>query len=217
VQTWYFDLDGTLLDFSVPFEIIYERALARLGLEPRGFETFDERFGEVFGNVAEPYTQAIAAIDLAVEPAAFSETLIETEIDHAVAAPGAGAILESLSSAGHQVGILTNGLGRVQRGKLETVGLADRVDAVVVSSEVGAWKPDADIYRLAEERLAADEYTFVADDLERDLVPALECGWRGVYVGPDAEGLEASGPGGDLEARLSQVETLEAITSLDQW
>jgi hypothetical protein len=52
-----------------------------------------------------------------------------------------------------------------------------------LSREVGVRKPETGIYRVAEERLSADDYAFVAGDLARDIRPAVERGWRGVYIG----------------------------------
>ncbi|WP_435346760.1 HAD family hydrolase [Haloarchaeobius sp. HRN-SO-5] len=81
--------------------------------------------------------------------------------------------------------LLTNGLTSLQREKLDAVGLLEYFDAVVVSQAVDAWKPDREIYEIAESRLPGEAYTFVADDYERDLAPAVELGWDAVLVGDD--------------------------------
>jgi putative hydrolase of the HAD superfamily len=50
--------------------------------------------------------------------------------------------IEAARSAGLRVGILTNGPSAWQRRKLELTGIGDAVDAVAISAELGAAKPD---------------------------------------------------------------------------
>ena len=198
----YFDLDGTLVEYDVPYPTIYETALERLGVEPRRSSPFSERFFEVFGAVDDPYAVAIESTAVDVDPTAFSETIVETEIEHTEAVTGSNEVLETLSDE-YRLGVLTNGLGPVQRAKLEAVGLDAPLETIVVADEVDAWKPEPTIYRVAEDRLPADSYTFVADDLERDVVPAIDCGWRGVYVGTSASEVDTA------QANLTSIERLE--------
>ena len=184
MHTVYFDLDGTLVEFDRPYARLYERALERLGVDAHEGDVYAERFFEVLGEAADPYATAIEATNVAVDPVAFSESIRTVEVEHTVAVPGAFAVLESLRGT-RALGVLTNGLGDLQRAKLEAVDLVTLLDDIVVADEVGAWKPDPELYRVAEDRLPATTYTFVADDLERDVRPAIECGWRGIYVDPE--------------------------------
>ncbi len=205
-HTCYVDLDGTLCTYDVPFSTIYGRALERLDVENAGFDAFSRHFFDVFGEASDPYATAIAATDVPVDPQSFSDSLATTEIDHTVALPGAARLLEHLGDT-HQVGVLTNGRSSLQREKLHAIGLEGAVDALIVSSAVGAWKPDPRIYEIAEERLPADSYTFVSDDLERDLVPALERGWTGIHVTDGREQSPSLDPA--LGSRVHTATTLE--------
>ena len=78
--------------------------------------------------------------------------------------------------------MLTNGLGRVQRRKLAAHGLGEFFDAVVVSHEIGALKPDPSIFAAVTERLPADSHVYVADSVTDDIEPANEAGFRTVHV-----------------------------------
>lgn len=180
----YFDLDGTLVEYDAPFADIYAAALADLGVEPRGLESYSEAFFDVLGDVPDPFAAAIESTAVDVDPAAFSDALVAAEADHVVTTPGVPAVIERLREE-YRLGVLTNGVGRAQRGKLDAAGLTASFDTVVVSGEVGARKPAPEIYRVAAERLPGDRHTFVADSLERDVLPAVEAGWRGIYVGDD--------------------------------
>lgn len=183
----YVDLDGTLIEYEEPFPRIYADALESLEAEPRGLEAYSETFFEALGDVEDPFAEAIEETDVPVDPGAFGDAMVEREVEAVRAVPGAADVLDTLA-ADRRVGVLTNGVGRLQRAKLEAVGLADAVETVVVSGEVGASKPEPGIYRIAEDRLPAASYAFVADDVERDLRPAIERGWHGVYVGEDDPG-----------------------------
>ncbi|MFC4358597.1 HAD family hydrolase [Halobium salinum] len=186
MPTCYFDLDGTLVEYDAPFADVLSDAFAAVGVDADRtlLETYSEAFFDVLGDADDPFAAAIDRTDAGVDPAAFSDAMVRTEAEHTVVVDGADAVLDTLSGE-WRLGVLTNGFGPAQRAKLETVGLTDRFESVVVSGEVGARKPEPAIYRAAEGRLAADSYVFVADDLERDVLPAVDCGWRGVLVGDD--------------------------------
>lgn len=62
-----------------------------------------------------------------------------------------------LRGAGHRVAVVTNGVSHQQRGKIERCGLAEHVDAVVVSGEEGVEKPDPRLLEIALERLGAND------------------------------------------------------------
>jgi len=67
-------------------------------------------------------------------------------------------------------------------------GLADLVDATVVSYEVGGHKTDGDPYEAVRDRLAADEYVMVGDSYAADVEAAREAGFVPVHYedeGPD--------------------------------
>jgi putative hydrolase of the HAD superfamily len=59
--------------------------------------------------------------------------------------------------------------------------IADAVDVMVLSCEVGLAKPDPRIYRLTAERLGVPpEAAVFVDDIERNVIAAREVGMRGV-------------------------------------
>lgn len=73
-------------------------------------------------------------------------------------------------------------MGTVQRDKLRRHDLLERLDAVVVSYEVGAHKPDPEVFERARDRIDADRYAMVGDDYESDVAPAQELGFEGIHV-----------------------------------
>lgn len=111
---------------------------------------------------------------------------------------GAVALLESLRARGLRTAIVSNFDARLP-SILAGLGLAERLDAIVLPCTAGAAKPDPAIFRCALEtlRVAPQEALFVGDDAERDLDGARRAGLRAVHVGSLAtlDALEIPGGG----------------------
>ena len=80
-------------------------------------------------------------------------------------------LLRDLRDAGVPVGVVTNGPTAGQWDKLRRTGVADLVDAAVVSQEFGVNKPDPSIFRRALELIGAEpsETIFVGDNPVNDI------------------------------------------------
>lgn len=184
----YFDLDGTLVHHTASFEAMFDAARDELEIPARDglHERYVTAFLDYFANCHErPYRAAMddvcAEFDLSVDGETFAAARIEAELERTDLADGARELLADLETD-HSLGILTNGVGRVQREKLRRHGLAEFFDATVVSCDVGVGKPDAEIFEIARTELSGEEYAFVADDLERDVLPAQAAGFTGIWL-----------------------------------
>lgn len=80
--------------------------------------------------------------------------------------------------------LVTNGLGELQREKIEAVRLEEWFGDIAISGEVGSWKPDPGIFRhaLALAKAAPDEALMVGDSQERDIQGARALGIRAVWI-----------------------------------
>jgi putative hydrolase of the HAD superfamily len=96
------------------------------------------------------------------------------------------ALLESLRSRGLKLGLVSNAFdpGWLLRRDLEQMGIAERIDFAVFSSEVGKRKPHPEIFERALTALdaAADESLFVGDRLLEDVRGACELGMTTVQA-----------------------------------
>ena len=127
-----------------------------------------------------PYAELLAELGVD-DPDAFIDA--EHEVwrpAHEVLA-SAQALLESLRSLGLKTGIVANSWpdpGRVLRADAASFGLADRLDVMVFSDEVGVRKPDPAIYRFCCRQLGVEpsEAMHVGDDLENDVRGAAAAG-----------------------------------------
>lgn len=185
----WFDLDGTLLAID-DYAVILERACASVGIDGEERTTFVEAYDDEFLDALrslrpEPYRHAasagVAAADASADPEAFVEALLDAEC---AGSRVPDAVRETLATLGEEytLGVLTNGVNEWQRQKLAHHALDELVDAVVVSEEAGAHKPDRAVFDLAADRLAADERWMVGDDREADVDGARAAGWNAVHV-----------------------------------
>lgn len=96
------------------------------------------------------------------------------------------ALLESLRSRGLRLGLVSNAFDPawLLHRDLEQMGLAERLDFAVFSSEVGKRKPHPEIFERALEALgvAPEETLFVGDRLFEDVRGASELGMATVQA-----------------------------------
>ncbi|MEV4616530.1 HAD-IA family hydrolase [Kitasatospora sp. NPDC049258] len=99
--------------------------------------------------------------------------------------PGALDALGRLRAGGWTVVVLTNGYTAIQGAKLARTGLLGAVDAVCISEEAGARKPDPEIFRVAARRsghdLAAGAW-MVGNNPATDILGAQAAGVRSIWI-----------------------------------
>jgi putative hydrolase of the HAD superfamily len=189
-----FDWGGTLLSFEWDDGLLaagHRAALAAIGREDESLE-FTRRF------VAEklPALRADGAPARIDYPALLRDLLAPLsgaeldrflEAEHAAWRPartlvgGAHALLESLCDRGLRLAVVANSWPeppRLVRRELEELGIAARVDAIVLSGEVGVRKPDPAIFERALDELRVDPHDalFVGDRLVEDVAGAAAVG-----------------------------------------
>jgi putative hydrolase of the HAD superfamily len=100
--------------------------------------------------------------------------------------PAAHALLDALRKRGLKLALVSNTAQRewLLRPVFERQGLAERVDAIVLSSEVGKRKPHPVIFQRALEELGVrgEECLFVGDRLYNDVRGASELGMATVQA-----------------------------------
>lgn len=86
--------------------------------------------------------------------------------------------------ATRRIGLITNGPADVQRAKIALLEVEPLFDFILVSEEVGSWKPEPEIFHRALELGQADPAgaIFVGDSVEHDMVGALGVGIGTVWV-----------------------------------
>jgi len=186
VTTGYlFDLDETLVTYEPEVPGIFRNACETAGVEPitDALDTIGSGYVETFVEFEEsPYVGAARAAreaGLDVDPERFAEIYVEAELEATHVPEGIPDLLASLE----RVGVVTNGYGPVQRRKLAAFGLDAHVDAVVCADDVEAFKPADEPFDAVADAVGTEEYVMVGDNVDYDIRPAAERGYRTVFVG----------------------------------
>jgi 2-haloacid dehalogenase len=213
-----FDLNGTLVDPGVLAQPLGDSADA----EELVLDTLDIAAAQA---MAITITGRRATFAELLE-AALRRELARTGRDQALAAhamgllgsmPGyleAPAALERLRGEGMRLGVLTQSAAEAADQVLRFAGLRDRLDVVVGADEVGAFKPDARMYRTALERTGAHaaEVCMVSAHWW-DVLGAGSAGLRTGWVARRERVLLSTVPGPDVRGR-DLAEVADAIVAL---
>lgn len=99
---------------------------------------------------------------------------------------GAKGAVKAISRQGLHLGVVTNGIDRVQRRRLRASELMDHFKVVVTSERAGVTKPDPRIIEIALKRLRVrpDEAVYVGDDPHVDGLAANRASVPFVWFNP---------------------------------
>ena len=198
IEAVLFDWNNTLVAFEWDDELVEAGHRAGLG---RDDPEFTARWRErMLGgdNGDRPYAEILAELGVG-DP----DTFIDAEHEvwrpaHTVLASGQ-ALLDSLRTRGIRTGLVANSWpdpGRVLRRDAEAFGLADRLDVLVFSQEVGVRKPAPGIFLHACRELGVEPFAtmYVGDNLVTDVQGAANVGMTTVqalwFRADDTPGIE---------------------------
>lgn len=208
-----FDLDGTLAVTRRDRATLLREAVEAVGGPPISREEYVRAHdADLATETREPIFAAIVdEYDAAVDPGALAAAYrerVEAALDPVA---GAAGLVERLR-AEYRVGLLTDGPLRAQRGKIRRLGWTDLFDAVVVTGDLPAGKPDGRAFEalLAELDAPAGATAYVGDHPRMDVGGAADAGLLAVQVtyedGPDPHpDAAATVPRGALAAELPGV------------
>jgi HAD superfamily hydrolase (TIGR01549 family) len=100
--------------------------------------------------------------------------------------PHAHEVIESLASRHVALCLVTNGISRVQRGRIASAGIAALFTAIVISEEVGCAKPDLRYFQLAVKAIGREphELLCVGDSPSADVAGARAAGIDACWFNP---------------------------------
>ena len=148
-STILFDFDHTLFDSDASELASFESALTDAGVpEPlRYLEPYQGINRWLWAEVeaGKRHADTVARVrferlaeeqSLDIDPAATAEAFRAGMGDNGSLYPGARAILEELSALA-RLALVTNGIGRIQRARIERCGITDLFDAIVGKRHAG--------------------------------------------------------------------------------
>lgn len=98
-------------------------------------------------------------------------------------------IMEYFKNRGIKIGVCTDLTTHIQHRKLNCLGVAKYVDAIVTSEEAGAEKPNRKMFDLILNKLKVlpEESWFVGDSLKKDIKGAAAVGMTPFWIGGKKE------------------------------
>jgi putative hydrolase of the HAD superfamily len=113
------------------------------------------------------------------------------------------------------IGLVTNGPTAIQGPKIALLHLDRVFDVIVVSEDVGAWKPDPAIFRIALERVGVvpEAAVYVGDSAEHDVPGAHAAGMRAVWLNRNGIAWPGARP---PDAEIRDLRALLPLIGLDR-
>lgn len=202
-----FDLDYTLAVPDRDREALLREAAAAVGAP----EVTREAYLAAHAEHLTEETRAPVFASLVDDPG-LAEALAAAYRERVTASlelvPGVAGLLDDLRGR-YRVAILTNGPTVAQREKVAALGIAERVDVVLVSGDLPAGKPDRRAFEALCDAVDAPpaRVAHVGDDPEADVGGASAAGLRTVQVlAEDGHG-DGSDPRADAHVWRSVLPT----------
>ena len=192
VKAVFFDFDDTLQSRKGAYRLYCEAFLRRyfpsIGEKER-LQKLDEMEALVDGGYKdrEVYFPELIALWGWENHPPLQELYDSFNLDfgkYIVLLPGAVDTLKELKRRGYLLGAVTNGGSSLQNIKLDTAGIRDLFDVVVVSGDIGVYKPDRRIFDEAARRLGLEnrQVLFVGDHPVNDIDGALGAGMYAIRM-----------------------------------
>lgn len=192
IKAVIFDLDDTLLDRRTTFGTscggMADYLIKWKYLEPEQREDFIDYMQVKDKNGDCPrdtlFENAVQAWGMTCDADVLYDHYVANYPKYSVEEPGAVDLLTALKESGLMLGMITNGVSAIQRGKLKKLDMEKWFgDALIVTGEVGVHKPDKEVFLIECERLGVkpEECVFVGDNLVNDIAGAENAGMKAIW------------------------------------
>ena len=130
---------------------------------------------------------------------------------HIVMLDGALDVLNEIKKRGYVLGCITNGVSSLQNIKLDTAGIREMFDVVVVSGDIGIYKPDRRIFDEAIRRAGIEnsQALYVGDHPVNDIQGALGADMKAVRM--NYGDFKGKGLG---QATVAEIESIRELLDL---
>ena len=191
VSAVVFDFDYTLTVPDRPRQEVLDEATAAVGAPDLSREAYLEAHSRHLDTETRtPIFAELLGEDSEIDPAALADAYREKVAESLRPVAGVSDLLADLREE-YALGLLTNGPADAQQSKLDRFGWIDCFDAVVITGNLDAGKPDERAFRAVLDELGVEPEAavYVGDDPEADVEGAKAAGMRAVQVvfdgGPD--------------------------------
>ena len=131
------------------------------------------------------FEEFLGSLGVDADPGELAVRYAEELGGHGELYPGANELLDAAASVA-VLGLVTNGLGEVQRARLTRLGLDRRFAAVSISGELGVAKPDPAIFAhtLGQLGTGTDGAVMIGDNLSSDIAGGIAAGIDTIWFNP---------------------------------
>ncbi len=224
-----FDADGTIMDFERAEREALKRAFEFTGLdydETRHLPLYTSINRQIWiefeeGAISsaklgrERFVRYLTALGLDADPGELSEAYVTYLAEGDFLIPGAEEMLRVLAGS-CRMSVVTNGLSRVQNSRFSRSALSRYFDGIVISEEVGARKPEREIFDVALRaypNVPRSKVLMVGDSLSSDIAGGIIYGLATCWYNP--EGLPAPAdalpPAGGPDYEIRELRELPPI------
>ncbi len=125
-----------------------------------------------------------------------SDTYAQERDRHLELFPDATHVLGALGSR-FPLGLITNGPADIQRQEIATLGIESYFDQIYIEGEMGRGKPLADVFAMITDAAGVQphEIVMVGNSYLHDVKPAIEAGWKGIWIRRDSDVPPSAEPG----------------------
>ncbi|MGJ8593038.1 MAG: HAD family hydrolase [Aquaticitalea sp.] len=172
-----FDLDDTLYNELDYLKSSY-KSIA-LFLEPINWKLLYSNMFSMYRSKLNVFEYLTNSYEIDIE------TLIEMYRNHQPSLElfnGVTELFEAIKSKNGRIGIITDGRARTQRAKMESLGITNYIDKIVISEEIGFEKPSQENFKAIENSLNGNVYYYVADNCKKDFIAPNALGWKSVAL-----------------------------------
>ncbi|OUP00658.1 noncanonical pyrimidine nucleotidase, YjjG family [Anaerofilum sp. An201] len=186
-----FDVDGTLLDFDAAERMALRQTLEQFHLPVdeetiSRYHTINTELWQALEKgrmkkdklVVQRFSTLLKELGQEGDPAAMNQYYLTCLSQHAIPYEGAIQLVKDLSEVA-TIAIISNGVERVQQGRLQRSGLDQLVDAVFVSEKLGVTKPNRKFFDAALNTLGINnrkKVLVIGDSLKADIQGGINAG-----------------------------------------
>lgn len=186
-----FDLDHTLMDSDASSAAAFDATMRSIDVDPTAevFAIYDRlnqalwrrvEAGEISPNEVKVrrFEQLLGELGVAGDPDLMGATFVQALTDHGGLYDGALELLDALAGS-VRMAMVTNGIGPVQRGRIERLGISSYFEVLSISGELHTSKPGAQIFdHTLAEMGVTDRSTVVmiGDSLASDIAGGINAG-----------------------------------------
>jgi putative hydrolase of the HAD superfamily len=91
-------------------------------------------------------------------------------------------IIDAIKSKNGKIAIITDGRSKTQRAKIDSLGILEYIDEIIISDEIGSEKPSLENFKAIEKTISATQYYYIADNLKKDFIAPNALGWGSIAL-----------------------------------